>query len=398
VTQAAVVLEARRRRASRHSRSELVGALVPAALFVATSIGLAAIAPTSRRLGLVDAALVVCFAVCSRLEYEIGSGSAVPTQIAFVPMLFALPLRDVPLAVCAGYLLGAAADAATGKLRRSRILNVVGCSWFSIPPTLVLLLAGERDVSWRGWPLYTLCFAVQCGGDFVHAAFHERVAHGLRAGEIAPVLARVYGFDAVLSPAALLAAIAGAYAFLAVLPLLAVLYGLTRERSRRIDAERDADRFEQLARRDPLTGLANRLSFDERLALELERSSRYGRPLSLCLIDLDRFKDFNDRHGHPAGDALLRRATEAWSATLRPDALLTRFGGEEFALILPDAALDDAARIAERLREATPPEITCSAGVACWNGSEDGEALVGRADTALYASKKGGRARLTVAF
>src|SRR5205823_184587 len=83
----------------------------------------------------------------------------------------------------------------------------------------------------------------------------------------------------------------------AALPLLAVLHGFARERSRRFDAQLDADRFEQLARRDALTGLANRLNFDERLGVELARAARYDRPLSLCLLDLDWFKDYNDRHG-----------------------------------------------------------------------------------------------------
>lgn len=392
------MLAARNRRTSRHSRAELVGAVLPALLFLGGASALAAFAPTSRRLDVADLLLVVTFAVCSRLEIEIGTGSAVPTQIAFVPMLFTLPLRDVPLAVCVGYLLGAGLDAAVGKLEPRRILNVIGCSWFALPPTLILLYAGERPVSWHDVPLYTACFAAQCGGDFAHAAVHERIAHGLVPSALVPTLGRVYAFDAVLSPIALVAAHAGRFAFVAVLPLLAVLHRFARERSRRFDAQIDADRFEQLARRDALTGLANRLSFDERLGVELARAARYDRPLSLCLLDLDWFKDYNDRHGHPAGDALLRHATEAWSTTLRSDALLARIGGEEFALLIPDAALDDAARIAERLRAATPPEITCSAGVACWNRSEDEIGLLTRADTALYASKKSGRARLTVAF
>jgi diguanylate cyclase (GGDEF)-like protein len=398
MSEAGLVLAARARRTSRHNRAELVGAVLPALLFLGGAAALAALAPTKRQLGLADVLLVVAFAICSRVEVEVGPGSAVPTQIAFLPMLFTLPLRDVPLAVCAGYVLGAAFDAAVGRLDPRRILNVIGCGWFSLPPALILLAAGERPVSWRDCSLYGACFAAQCGGDFVHAAVHERIAHGLAPRALAAALVRVYAFDAVLSPVTLVAAHAGRYAFLAALPLLAVLRGFARERSRRFDAQLDADRFEELARRDALTGLANRLSFDERLGVELARAARYDRPLSLCLLDLDWFKDYNDRYGHPAGDALLRRATEAWSASLRPDALLARIGGEEFALLLPDAALDDAARIAERLREATPSEITSSAGVACWNGSEDEIGLLTRADMALYASKKGGRARLTVGF
>ena len=107
---------------------------------------------------------------------------------------------------------------------------------------------------------------------------------------------------------------------------------------------------------------------------------------------LDHFKAYNDRHGHPAGDRLLRAAAAAWQERLRKTDLLARYGGEEFAVLLPNCGVGDAMEIAERLRIALP-EGTCSIGVASWDRREEANALVDRADRALYAAKKGGRNR-----
>jgi diguanylate cyclase (GGDEF)-like protein len=146
-----------------------------------------------------------------------------------------------------------------------------------------------------------------------------------------------------------------------------------------------------MARTDPLTGVLNRRVWDQELPRELERAARSGRPLCVALIDLDRFKAFNDRHGHQAGDRLLKAAGAAWWANLRKIDLV-RYGGEEFAVLLPDCGLDDAMAIVERLRTA-PPEGTCSIGVAQWAEGETDDELIRRADRALYAAKDGGRDR-----
>jgi diguanylate cyclase len=111
------------------------------------------------------------------------------------------------------------------------------------------------------------------------------------------------------------------------------------------------------------------------------------------VLDLDHFKAYNDAHGHPAGDDLLRRVAAAWSDVLRPDSLLARLGGEEFGLILPSAASPDAEVVVERLRSVTPSEITFSAGIATWDGKEPLAATVERADVALYRAKAAGRDR-----
>jgi diguanylate cyclase (GGDEF)-like protein len=146
----------------------------------------------------------------------------------------------------------------------------------------------------------------------------------------------------------------------------------------------------RLARTDSLTGVANRRAWDEELPRELDRAARSGQPLCVALVDLDHFKAYNDRHGHPAGDRLLKAAAAAWQDRLRKTDLLARYGGEEFAVLLPDCGLGDAMEIAERVRT-TLPEGTCSLGVAAWDGREDATALVTRADRALYAAKEGGR-------
>jgi diguanylate cyclase (GGDEF)-like protein/PAS domain S-box-containing protein len=149
-----------------------------------------------------------------------------------------------------------------------------------------------------------------------------------------------------------------------------------------------ASHMEQLAHTDPLTHLANRRGLDEHLDREMARARRTGDPLTIVLLDLDRFKSFNDQHGHGAGDRLLFRVAHAWRLELRESDLLARHGGDEFAAVLPDCPLEDGFALAERLRTVTPVEISCSVGVAEWDGQEDVGQLLERADVGLYADKE----------
>jgi diguanylate cyclase (GGDEF)-like protein len=150
-------------------------------------------------------------------------------------------------------------------------------------------------------------------------------------------------------------------------------------------------RLEAVARTDDLTGLANRRSWDEELPRELARAHRQRQSVCVAMIDLDRFKRFNDELGHQAGDRLLKEAAAAWRAELRTTDTLARYGGEEFAALLPGCDRGHAVRLLERLRAATPGGQTCSAGVASWDGTEDAGTLVARADAALYRAKSAGR-------
>jgi diguanylate cyclase (GGDEF)-like protein len=391
-------LELRLRGWSRTVRRADVAASTLSALgYLAVAVPFAVFAPSTRALGLVDPVLVVAFAVFVLLEYGVAAGSAVPTQLAFVPMLFLTPLRFVPLTVLAGSLLASAISLAWGR-RPTVCPNAFGACWFAVPPAVLLLLAGEQPFGWSHWPLYLGVFGAQSVTDLVQTALFVRFVNGARLRDLARVLATVYSFDALLTPIALLAARADApYAFLALLPFTAVLHLLGRERRSRLDAQSEADRLHELAHVDDLTRVSNRRDFDRRLLVEHARAGRTGGDLSVCLLDLDRFKQYNDAFGHPAGDDLLRRVTIAWAGALRPEALLARIGGEEFGLILPDASLATARGVVERLRRVTPREITFSTGLACWNRGETIAELIGRADGALYRAKHQGRDRLVAA-
>jgi diguanylate cyclase (GGDEF)-like protein len=169
---------------------------------------------------------------------------------------------------------------------------------------------------------------------------------------------------------------------------------LAAEAAIAIDRAELLARLETSARTDDLTGLPNRRAWEYELPRELSRAARDERPVCVAMLDLDRFKHFNDDRGHQAGDRLLKQATSAWCEQLRSSDMLARYGGEEFAVLLPGCTLSDAEALLERLRAAMPEEQTVSAGVACWDGSESLEELVGRADSALYAAKRAGRDRL----
>lgn len=163
------------------------------------------------------------------------------------------------------------------------------------------------------------------------------------------------------------------------------------------DRARLVERLERLSLTDELTGLPNRRAWNEGLLRELARARRRDEPLCVALLDLDSFKSFNDEFGHPAGDALLRELAHAWSSLLRGSDLLARYGGEEFALAFPSWPLASALVVVDRLREATPGALTCSAGLTAWRKDESPQQLTRRVDAALYEAKRGGRDRTVVA-
>ena len=162
---------------------------------------------------------------------------------------------------------------------------------------------------------------------------------------------------------------------------------------KRVESEREnlLTEVAVLARSDALTGLPNRRGLDEQLPREMARARRTESDLCLAIVDIDHFKAYNDANGHLAGDAVLRECAVAWDAALRGEDTIVRFGGEEFLVVLPDCPLAQAAETIERLREATPAGLTCSAGLACWDYAETTDDLVDRADSALYRAKAAGR-------
>ena len=163
------------------------------------------------------------------------------------------------------------------------------------------------------------------------------------------------------------------------------------------------EQVQRLADTDGLTGIANRRTFEDVLGREVLRAAHRHEPLSLVMLDIDNFKDLNDRHGHQAGDEVLREVAAILGKQCRDTDTPARYGGEEFALILPRCSVGEALVKAERLRNAvaaakTLVPITISLGVADFpRHADDGAALVKEADAALYASKRAGRNRTTAA-
>ena len=185
------------------------------------------------------------------------------------------------------------------------------------------------------------------------------------------------------------------------------------ERLLRADEERErllsrlreqTEDFARLAHEDPLTGLPNRRRFDEALAHEFARSVRSGEAWSLAMIDIDHFKQVNDRHSHAVGDQALRAVAGVLRACGRDMDTVARLGGEEFALLMPHTALAQALGVCERLRMAVRSHdcgdiapglaVTISIGVAAWPQHPDPAAVMAAADAALYRAKTGGRDRV----
>ncbi|WP_332838907.1 putative bifunctional diguanylate cyclase/phosphodiesterase [Nocardia bovistercoris] len=142
---------------------------------------------------------------------------------------------------------------------------------------------------------------------------------------------------------------------------------------------------------DVLTGLLNRRGFDRALNSAIEAATRSGQGLSLVLVDLDRFQKINDHLGHRAGDAVLQRVADTWADLIAPDQRLARYGGDAFALLLPNTTEQAAILLTEKLRAAVT--TGCSAGVTSWQPGESGSLLVSRADVGLYRAKQAGRNR-----
>lgn len=163
--------------------------------------------------------------------------------------------------------------------------------------------------------------------------------------------------------------------------------------------EEATETISRQAKTDELTGLHNRRSFNEIKMLALSAAQRHKHPLSLINIDLDHFKTINDTLGHCAGDLVLKEFATLLQTMVRGEDIAVRWGGEEFMILLPHADSNAAAALAERIRatfeqsmsSAAPLTVTASFGVAQWQEGEDEEALIRRADAALYQAKHAGR-------
>ena len=171
------------------------------------------------------------------------------------------------------------------------------------------------------------------------------------------------------------------------------------------DNRRLRSELEHAASTDALTGIANRRFFEDSLAREIKRAERYGRQLTLLMVDINNFKNYNDRHGHPMGDQLLRDCAHLMKALTRASDLVARYGGDEFAVLLPETTAKQGKSVAEKLRKikigslASREEITLSIGCAAYKKGTTADILIELADKDLYkqkaasASKKPGTRR-----
>ncbi len=181
-----------------------------------------------------------------------------------------------------------------------------------------------------------------------------------------------------------------------------------KNRSEKKENNRKLEELKNLTIRDDLTGLFNSRQFYRHIAQEIDRSNRYLRPLSLILMDIDKFKSLNDTYGHLFGDKILSSIGEIIKSAIRMQDTAYRYAGDEFTIILPETELERATAVAERVRHAVeietqvltdprPLSVTVSIGVVEYLTCEDTKSFVHRADSAMYVSKKKGRNKISFA-
>ena len=265
------------------------------------------------------------------------------------------------------------------------------------PFAVGLALVGSRAPVW-------LFHAVMCAGTVMIGVGIHIAGNGRMAGSASVLYLWVVIYAAYFFPwkqvAAHLAVLAASYAVVLVVDHAeagpALWLGMTGTAVfTALVVASLAGRLRAQATTDLLTGLPNRRGWEHSLEREFARAMRRRSPLCVAVLDLDNFKALNDTSGHLAGDLVLRSASKAWLTLLRDTDVLARYGGDEFALILPDCTPEKATEIIDRLSASTEGS-TCSVGVAWAGESDDPQSLIGRADRALYDAKAAGGARVVV--
>ena len=244
-----VIEEQRARRIHRLANRERRSLLVSAGSFLVVAAALVPLIPTERDPGVAAVLLLIAvYALAFRLDFEVGTGSAVPTQLVLVPMLFVLPTAIVPLAVAAGVIVGSLTEYVGGGLHLARVfMRLVNC-WHAVGPAIVLGLAGEPEPSLGDWPLYLAALGAQFALDYGSSALREWTALGVAPKMQLRAMAWVYMIDGGLATMGLAVAFASTdspYGVLLAVPLVGLLSVFARERRVRIDHElelRDAYR------------------------------------------------------------------------------------------------------------------------------------------------------------
>jgi HD-GYP domain-containing protein (c-di-GMP phosphodiesterase class II) len=338
-----VIEEQRARRLHSLAHREVWSFALFAGGFVAVALLMAALLPLHRSPGIAAVlVLIAAYAASFRLDFEIGSGSAVPTQLMLVPMLFVLPAGFVPLAVAAGIVLGSLDEYVRGSLHLGRVVLRVVNAWHSVGPALVLGLAAERGPRLSDWPLYTAALLSQFVLDDLCAAGREWIALGVRPSVQLRAMVWVHAIDAGLAPVGLAVAFAtesSPYGVVLALPLVGLLSVFARERRVRIDHElelRDAYRGtafllgDVVEADDSYTGIHSRdvVELTLRVADQLDLSTRERRDAEFVALlhDVGKVRVPNSIINKP-GPLTAEERTVMERHTIEGERLLHRVGG-----------------------------------------------------------------------
>lgn len=405
---------------------------ISALLAIGGALGLAAVAAvplpaTSRETRarfLIDATLAAAAFVLGWLVLAAQASSATnaSTGIWLIVAISAL----TPLAAAVGNAMVAIATAAA----RRQEAALLAAAWLLVTAAaagdgLVLLDESRSTGSWTDWLVPAAMAALSIAA--IRAIRTVAEAHPVSDSPVTPALAFpgdrgvvasalpyvVFGAAVALavlvrSPRALTPILAGIGLSIAALIVARQMLGarLTERLTTMLEVARSD--LERQARIDPVTELPNRRALMERLQEEVERAVRYTDPLSVCFIDLDRFKSVNDTYGHAAGDLVLREVGALLRRSARTVDFVSRYGGEEFVVLLPETWTVDALVMAERARrmvqahrfvlpDGTTLRLSVSAGVAGLpEHATEAASLLDRADRALYAAKAAGRNRVAL--
>jgi diguanylate cyclase (GGDEF)-like protein len=403
---AALIMESRRRGHGAPERRDRSSAVLTGGSFLVVAFGWLLVAPPESVPWSMLGWCIAAYVVTASVEFEIGPGCALPTAPVQVVMLFTLPPQLVPLAVVAG-LAGAALIAQfRDPDRKEGMLVVAASGWQAVGPAAVFAIAGVDTPTWADVPVYAIAFGSQFALDAAVSWVRNCYGLGVPARQVANALKFTFLCDLALAPvglAAVLAAPDAPSALLLVLPPTLLLAMLQTDRRKHVDhvvalgvAYR---RTSDLARRDALTGLSNRLAWEE----AIEQFVHASTPVAVVLADVDGLKAANDTHGHDMGDRLLTAVGELLAAgtpnVRGADAF--RIGGDEFAVLLPrDAAasmgttvmaLQSSFRAAPRIEGDVP--ISASFGCGYAPTGADLAAAIAQADRSVNAEKTARGAR-----
>ena len=320
------------------------------------------------------AACVAAYVAAATIEFEIGPGTALPTTPVLWVSLFLLPPQLVPIVALAGLMIAASAARLRDPDRRERLPVLAGSAWHAVGPALVFAMAPARGLALDALGVYALALGAQFGCDAAASWVRNCYGLGVPVRKLAEALRFTFLTDLLLAPVGVAAALAapgsmGALLFLAG-PIL-LLAMLQRDRERHIDrAVLLSEAFTESAdsaRRDVLTGLRNRLAWEEAMVNHSERPV----PVGIVLADVDGLKATNDARGHDAGDRLLVTIAKAIleATPVEGGAIAARLGGDEFGILLPGALAGRAEAIARTLQRSlgggpgTPGSTPVSASI-----------------------------------